>query len=90
MLLDRPLLVLDEAYASVDSKYDIIMNKVVSEFVSGILGPVSSRRRTLLVIAHRLTHVLALDQVILSYAYLERLFSLFRYVSNDSLFFMLK
>ena len=68
MLLDRPLLVLDEAYASVDGETETIMDKVVSEFVSGILGPVSSRRRTLLVIAHRLTHVFALDQVILSYA----------------------
>jgi len=63
MLLDRPLLVLDEANASVDSVTEAVMDRVVSEYVAGNIGPVSSRRRTLLVVAHRLTGVLALDQV---------------------------
>jgi ABC-type multidrug transport system fused ATPase/permease subunit len=64
MLLDRPLLILDEANASVDDTTEAVMDRVVSQFVSGVLGPVSRKRRTLLVVAHRLAGVLALDQVV--------------------------
>jgi len=41
----------------------LLSHDSLSEFVAGVIGPITCRRRTLLVVAHRLTGIMALDQV---------------------------
>ena len=71
LLLDRPLLLLDEANASVDEETEATMDEAVAAFTSGRVPPgpgCRCYRRTLLVVAHRLTGVMSLDQVGVSVA----------------------
>ena len=63
--MDRRLLLLDEANASLDEATEAIMDEAVAAFSTGIVpGPDRGCcRRTLLVVAHRLAGVMSLDQV---------------------------
>lgn len=67
LLLNRPLLLLDEANASVDEATEAIMDTAIRAFLEGRMffqGATQSRgRRTLLAVVHRLKGVMALDQV---------------------------
>ena len=68
LLRNRPLLVLDEANASVDGETEAEMDRLVGAFRSGQLlpdaGGGSHMPCTLLVVAHRLQGVMSLDQVV--------------------------
>ncbi|MBF5006169.1 ABC transporter ATP-binding protein [Diaphorobacter caeni] len=55
VLLDPPVLVLDEATASADSENEVAIQEALSRFAQG---------RTLLVIAHRLDTVMHADQIL--------------------------
>ena len=55
MLKDAPIIVLDEATASVDVDNESYIQEAISELVRG---------KTLLVIAHRLNTIQAADQIL--------------------------
>ncbi len=55
MLLNPPILVLDEATAAVDAESEAVIQEALSRF---------AKRRTLLVIAHRLDTIMNADQIV--------------------------
>jgi ABC-type multidrug transport system fused ATPase/permease subunit len=64
MLRDPAILILDEATSMVDAESEARIAEAVAEFVSPRGRDGAARSRTCLIVAHRLSTVLAADQIV--------------------------
>ena len=64
ILRDPAILILDEATSMIDAESEAKITEAISEFVSSRTGNSDSRGRTCLIVAHRLSTVIAADAIV--------------------------